>query len=416
MRSLLEVRPTNTLCARLHGVIAAVLFLSASLPLASAQNAKAAQARARLLRAEQEIKAGDFDAAAQDLRAAIAIDPRNVEAHVNLGVIAVMHNDCQSASRDFRQALAVQPSQPKAAALLAICSRRLGDPAAKSLLQASFSKLNDAPLRTQVGMELVTLYDREGDAEHAVAVLQTLVDINPDNPEILYAAQRLYRELADDTLNKLAIVAPSSARMQQVIAQRLINAGEVQAAIEHYQRALALDPHIPGVHFELAQAILESDSSSSAKQQAAQKELETAIAVDGDSASIQCKLGRIALLLSDSAAAHAHYARAFAIDPNDPEAQLGLGTVLMMANKQDEARKYLELAVHADPLNDAAHYRLAQVYRRLQLPEQAKRELDLSVKIKQTREQVAELYHQMNARPRFKGDDVPMSEPAETNQ
>jgi predicted Zn-dependent protease len=166
----------------------------------------------------------------------------------------------------------------------------------------------------------------------------------------------------------------------------------------------------------LAQAILESDSTNAATQAAAQKELETAIAVDGDSGSIQCKLGRIALLLADTGSAHTHYARAFAIDPQDPESQLGMGTVLMMTDKLDDARKYLEMAVRSDPLNDAGHYRLAQVYRRLQMVDQAKKEVGLSIEIKKTKEQVAALYRQMNERPRFKGDEVPQNAPSDTNQ
>ena len=44
-------------------------------------------------------------------------------------------------------------------------------------------------------------------------------------------AQRLYSELADDTLNKLAVVAPGSARMQQVIAERLVNGGDSNAPL-----------------------------------------------------------------------------------------------------------------------------------------------------------------------------------------
>ncbi|HYM76840.1 MAG TPA: tetratricopeptide repeat protein [Candidatus Dormibacteraeota bacterium] len=417
MRPPVDVLPTSSAAAawlsRALAVGFVVILVSA---IVWAQNTLTTEIRAHILRAEQALQSKDIESAAQEFRAVLALDSRNVEAHVNLGVIAMMHGDCQVASRDFRAALAVQPSQPKANALLAICSRRLGDPSAKVLLQGSFSKLTDASLRTQVGMELVALYDREGDAEHAVAVLQKLVGLNPDSVDILYAAQRLYRELADETLNKLAIVAPASARMQQVIAQHLINAGEVRGAINHYKRALEIDSRIPGVHYELAQAILESDSSSPAIQAAAQKEFETAIAVDGDSGSIQCKLGRIALLLADTDGAHTHYARAFAIDPQDAESQLGLGTVLMMSDKLEDARKYLEMAVRSDPLNDAGHYRLAQVYRRLQMADKAKKEVELSIEIKKTKEQVAALYRQMNERPRFKGDDGPQTGPSDTNQ
>jgi cytochrome c-type biogenesis protein CcmH/NrfG len=106
------------------------------------------------------------------------------------------------------------------------------------------------------------------------------------------------------------------------------------------------------VHFELAQAIWIRTRTIPQHRAAAQNELETAIAADGDSSSIECRLGRIALLRSDVESAHTHYARAVELNPRDPESQLGLGTVLMMSGKLQEAKKYLELAVLSDPLNE----------------------------------------------------------------
>ena len=377
---------------------------------AQTQPSNAGSVRGHIQRAEQQLRANDTDGAEREFRAVLSLDPKNVEAHVNLGVMEMMRNDCRSASKDFKQALAVQPSQARAEALVGICGWRMGEPSAKILLLKSFSKLTEVKLRVQVGMELVGVYENEGDPERAVAVLQKLVEIDPDNVEILFAAQRVYRGLADDTLNKLAVVAPGSARMQQIIAQRLINAGDVSGAIEHYKLALQIDPHLPGVHFELAQAILESNWNDPATQAAAQKELESAMAADGDSSSAQCKLGHIALLRSDLNAAHAHYARAVELNRRDPEAQLGLGTVLMMTGDSPAAKKYLELAVLSDPLNGTAHFRLARVYRDLKLTEQAQKELKLSEDIRKTKEQVAALYRQMNERPVFGRDEAPEDE------
>src|SRR5258708_3596335 len=152
-----------------------------------------------------------------------------------------------------------------------ICQARLGDPSARASLERSFLHLKDKPLRMQVGMELVSTYARQGDPEQAVPVLQKLVDLEPENADILYMAQQMYSELADDTLNKLAIVAPGSARMQQVIAERLVNAGDISGATEHYRKALEIDPHLPGVRYELAEAILESSRSDAAAQAEAEE-------------------------------------------------------------------------------------------------------------------------------------------------
>src|ERR1700722_13049701 len=112
-------------------------------------------------------------------------------------------------------------------------------------------------------------------------------------------AQRVYSELADDTLNKLAVLAPGSARMQQVLAGRLVNEGDLPGAVDHYRKALEIDPRLPGVHFELGEAILESSSASPQARAEAQKELEVAVAVDGDSSKTECEFGSIALSQSE---------------------------------------------------------------------------------------------------------------------
>jgi tetratricopeptide (TPR) repeat protein len=383
------------------------LLLTFLLETALAQPAvpKASQIRAHMQQAQAALKTKDMEVAAKEFRAVLVLDPRNAEANVDLGVIAFTQSDYRAASAHLRKALAVRPSIAQAQALLGICEKRLGDRSAQALLENSFSKLNDPKLRTQVGMELIGLYYQQGASERAVPVVQKLVDLNPDDVDILYMAQRLYGELAEDTLNKLAVLAPGSARMQQVIAQRLVNDGDLKGAIEHYKKALEINPHLPGVRYELAQAVLESSPSDPAAQTEAEKALEAAISAEGDNAKMQCALGRIALLRSDLEEAHSHYARAFALDANDSQAQLGLGRVLMTLEKPQEARKYLEMAVKSDPLNGTAHYRLALAYKRLQMTEMAQKEMHLFEEIKKTMEQVKVLYRQMNSQPRQEADE-----------
>jgi tetratricopeptide (TPR) repeat protein len=363
----------------------------------------AAAIRDHLRKAAEDLKASDPISATKEFDAVLALDPSNAEAHANLGVIAFLRRDYREAAQNLRKAVVFDPSLSKSQALLGICAARLGDPSAHVLLEKSFAKLKDKPLQLQVGMELANLYQRHGESERAVPVIQKLVDLNPDDVDILYMAQRLYRELADDTLDKLAVLAPASARMQQVIAERLVNAGDAQGAAEHYRKALDIDPKLAGLHFELAQAILESARSNPAAQVEAEKELKAAVVADGDSAGVECELGVIANLRSDVDQAYSHYARAFAMNPGSTQAQLGLGEALMTMEKPQEARKYLEMVVKADPLNTAAHYRLASTYKLLQMPEAALQEMQLFQEIKDTKDRVRALYQQMRSQYRDEG-------------
>lgn len=401
---------SRILCVRL---VVFVLTLSAGTLTVAAQAgpSHAGEIHSRLRKAAEYLKANDPDSARKELEAVLGLDPKNAEAYANLGVIAFFRHDYKNAAQYLHSALAIDPSIAKTQALLGICESRLGQPSAQGLLEKSFPKLKDKNLQLQAGMELANIYDRQGNLDHTASVMQALVSLDPDNVEVLFMAQRVYSDLADDTLNKLAILAPRSARMQQVIAERLINEGDLQGATAHYRNALQLDPRLPGVHYEIAEAILESAPTDPQAQAAAEQELQAAVKSDGDSARVECVFARIALRRSDSDGAYAHYTRALAFNPGEAEAQIGLGRLLQAEDKPQEAAKYFRMAIQSDPLNGEAHYRLASICRKLQLKDEAAREFRLFQEIKQTKADLKELYRQMHKKPPQAEEQVPDAEP-----
>jgi tetratricopeptide (TPR) repeat protein len=344
------------------------------------------------------LKANDPAKAAAAFRSALKLDPGNADAHANLGVMAFFHGDCKAAEPEFQSALRTAPDLTNALALLSICERRLGQPAAQADMETAFANLKDQKLRTQVGVQLADFYFQQGDLNHTLPIIRALVDSDPDNVDLLFFAQRIYSEMADNTLNKLALLAPDSARMQQLIAERLINAGDLTGAIEHYRNAIAADPRLPGMHFELAEALMET-SNNAETQAAASRELEAAMVTDGDSASVECALGRVAQLQAGSDAALPHYRRAYELNPNNVESQLGIAAALADQGKPEEALPYLRSAVQADPMNANAHYRLARVCHTLHLADEERQQMRLFEEMRATKDRIAQLYRQMNRRP-----------------
>ncbi len=377
---------------------------------AAAQTSKAppksATVKAHQQRAESALRANDVETAAREFQAVLALDPQNAEAHTDIGIIAFSRGDCKTASAELRDALRMSPALAKAEALLGLCLRREGDPAAVALLEKAFPKLDESKLRILTGMQLIGIYEQRGELDHAAPVVAALVDLDPDNTDLLYTAQRIYSELADDTLNKLAILAPGSARMQQVIAERLVNGGDLTNAIEHYRKARQIDPRLPGIRFELSEAILESAPNSPESQSAAEAELNEAIANEGDTAGIECELGRIARLRGDADQSYLHYGKGVALTPGNAEARIGLARILMEREKPQEALPHLRAAIAADPLNGEAHYRLATTYKMLQMPDDAQREMKLFQEIKKTKDEVGDLYRQMNRTPKPEDNDL----------
>jgi tetratricopeptide (TPR) repeat protein len=377
---------------------------------APSQPSSKALIREHLRKATEYLKANDADCAQQEFEAVLALDPKNADAHAGLGAIAFVGRDYRLASRELSKALAADPSLTRSQALLGISQRRLSDPAARASLEKSFAKLTEKNLRIQVGLELAYLYERQGELDATASVLRTLVAIDPDNANILFAAQRIYTELADNTLSKLAILAPHSALMEQTIAEHLINNGDLEGAIAHYRKALEIDPRVRGVNFELGEAILQAAPLDPATQEAAEKEFSAAMQKEGDSAKLEDQLGKIAFVQPDMDKAHEHFQRAFVLNPQDSEAQLGLGKVLVAMSKPTEALRYLRMATQSDPLNGEAHYRLAIACKRLDLQDEAEKELRLFQEIKQTKDQVRELYRQMNKKPAGLDDQAPESD------
>jgi tetratricopeptide (TPR) repeat protein len=351
---------------------------------------------ADLERAQAALRAHDAAAAQKLFAAILQLDPGNAEAHANLGVMAFFHGDCAAAEPHFRAALRAQPSLIKMKALLSVCEKQLGQPSAQADMESAFQQLQDPVLRERLGIELANLDYQRGELERTAGVLQTLLTLEPDNVDVLFFAQRVYSELADQTLNKLAVLAPGSARMEQLIAERLINAGDLKDAARHYEEALQLDPRLPGVHFELAETLLQASPGDSAVVAQATQQLEDAIKIDGDSANVECKLAQIALQQGHTQQGLADYRRAYELNPRSAEAQMGMATILERAGKDEQAAAYLRMAVAAEPFNDRAHYRLFEVDKRLHLNAEADAQLKLFVAVRAASEKVRQLYREMN--------------------
>lgn len=387
------------------------LFLSSAVALLAAQTGSVVEIRDHLRKAAEYLKQENLASAVNEFNAVLVLDPRNAQAYANLGALAFFRHNYVDASRDLKKALDIDPSLVRTQALLGICERRLGQNSAQALLEKSFPLLKDRNVQIQAGLELANIYYQQGNLDRAASTMRSLVDIAPDNVEVLYMAQRVYSDLADETLNKLALLAPGSARMQQVIAERLINEGDLKGATEHFRKALEIDPRLPGAGFELAEALLEAGPNRAESQAESENELKAVVDVEGDSARAECMFARIASRRSDLDAAFAHYSRAFSLNPGNTEAQIGLGRLLTTQGKLQDALKYLRMAVQSDPLNEEAHYRLATVCGKLQLTEESEKEFRLFREIKLARKRLQDLYGKMSRKPPGQEADFPDAEP-----
>jgi tetratricopeptide (TPR) repeat protein len=385
---------TRELALSLCAALLAVPLLCGSQAALSNQQQMESHAR----QAAEYLKENRPDLAIPEFRAIVALDPNNVDAQANLGVLLFFQGKYTDAIPQLRAALKLNSSLWKIQALLGIGEKRTGDiSAARTDLEEAFPKLQDQKVRIETGMELIEIDSAMGDLDKAAGVVSVLRGIEPTDEGLLYTAYRVYSDLAAESLLSLSIVAPNSARMHQAMAHELAKQGNNAAAIENYQAALKLDPALPGLHFELAEML--NVSSAPGDREKAEGEYKKALEVNPSDEQAERRLGDIAARRNDLQQAYERYTRAVQLRPDDAEANLGLAKVLMAMGRPQKAEPLLEHAIQLDPTSAVAHFRLSTIYRQAGRTADAKRELEEYEKYKKMKEKLEDIYQAMRLRP-----------------
>jgi tetratricopeptide (TPR) repeat protein len=354
-----------------------------------------AEVSEHMQRAQDALKAARPADAITEFTAVLAVDPKNLDARANLGVLQYFAGDYGDAIENLRAALAQKSDLVKLRALLGMAEKRNGQNAASITdLEQSFPHLAEQKLKVEAGMELIELYYGRSELPKAAEVANVLRQVKPDDPDILYTAHRIYSELADETTLALAMVAPDSARMKQLTAHELARQAKDDTAIARYREAIAIDPKRSDLHFELAEML--NSSSSESDKAAAEKQYRIALSLDPFDEKSVCRLGDAAVRRADSSGAEKYYNQALKMQPNDAEANRSLAKVLMGEHRSKEALPLLEKSLAIEPFNPSAHYRLSVLYRELGRSEDARREIAQFQKLKKMKVRLADIYQDMH--------------------
>jgi len=168
------------------------------------------------------------------------------------------------------------------------------------------------------------------DPTAAIAAYRRALELAPRIPGV---RARLGRLLADTGQPELAIAeylralrqddGRSAAEIHALLANALLATGDVPAAIEHYERALALRPERADARANLGFALLRAGRPGAARDA-----LESARAAGAEGADLEVGLAEAAARSGDAAAAIVHYRRALDADPNLVAAANNLGWIL----------------------------------------------------------------------------------------
>jgi tetratricopeptide (TPR) repeat protein len=338
------------------------------------------------------------DLAIPEFRQLVALDPGNVEALGNLGVLLFFRGDYKEALPQLQAVVKLQPGLWKLQALLGLAEEHTSDSTdARKDLEAAFPQLQDKKLQIQVGLELVGLYTGSSDLDEAARIVTVLRKAYPDNAEVLYAAYRTYSDLSGESMLALALASPDSAQMHQVLAHEELKEGNTNGAIAQFRKAIAIDPKLPGIHFELAELLNTSQDPNVKKD--AEQEYHAALIANPLDEKAECRLGDIDAGKGNTQQAFAEYSKAVEMQPDDADAKVGLAKTLIELNQLDKALQVLEQAIQLEPTNPAAHYRLSTLYKKQGRVDDAKREVELYKKFKDLKDKLRATYKDLLIQP-----------------
>lgn len=392
-------RPLNWLRSSLMAML--ILWLGAA--TCFSQSSKPAETKQQefsqhFTKAQEFLRQRRPDLAIPELEAAVRAEPDHVDAQGNLGVLLFFQNRFSEAIPHLKAAVERQPNLSKIQGLLGIAEARTLDlDAAREDLEAAFPAIQDEKFKIQAGLELVGVYTQQGDLAEAVPVISTLQKEAPENTEVMYAAYRTYAELQSQAMLSLALTAPDSAQMHEMLAHEEIKRGQTNEAVAEFRKALAINPNLPGAHFDLAELLKTSQNPAVKKE--AQREYRAALAQNPMDARAERRLGEIDAGFGNTKQAFEEYSEAVRMQPDDADANLDLAMMLIQMGQREKALPLLEKVVRQDPTIALAHLRLSQLYRRKGMTKESDREVQLYKKYTDLKTKLTASYKELQVQP-----------------
>ena len=151
-------------------------------------------------------------------------------------------------------------------------------------------------------------------------------------------------------------IYPDYAGAHNNLGNALIKKGSVDEAIAHYQRALQITPDSAEAHNNLGGALLQKGNVDEAIAH-----YQKALQINPDYAGAHNNLGNALLQRGSVDEAIAHYQRALQIAPDYAEAHNNLGGALLQKGNLDEAIAHYQKALQINPDYADAHNNLGLV-------------------------------------------------------
>jgi tetratricopeptide (TPR) repeat protein len=275
----------------------------------------------------------DFENALQPLQRSVAADSTALKPHLLLASVFVHLSQPQEAAPEWSAALKIDATNDMALHGLSRCLIDLGD------FPGEIGLLRSAKLDDQLAVDLAIAYSGTGAYDDAIRTLNTALAASPDSILLSNALVTVYMkisqtDLAERVAEKCYHAHPDDHSAQISYMRTLVYNGDWVPARPLAKQLLQEDPHSFDTLYLVG--ILERQDGNF---EAARDHLNQAVALDPSLANLRYNLGATLDRLHDPTGGVVQLREAIALGDKDPEVHFELANALRATGQTDDAAK-----------------------------------------------------------------------------
>lgn len=323
----------------------------------------AAQAKVLLQSGIDAENRHDIDHALVEFRKAAELDPASSEVLLRLGDAYMKKHDAADAIPPLKRAVELSPDSIPIHQLLGY-----------ALLAQGFAAEAIPHLEVARDPGALGIAHLENDEPaKAVVNLQSALENDPDNVDLLFYVSRAAAALGSQSTDKLLSAFPNSARAHQTRGQGYYQMKMIPEAGKEYEQAIAIRPDLPGLHLELGEIY-----AGRAEWPKAEEQFRVETKLQPGSAEAAFRLGDALVQEGKMKEAADELRRSDSLHPNMPETLYAMGRALAAADAsaaEQALTSVLKLEQNSS-LAAQADLLLASIHRKQGKSELASREME----------------------------------------
>jgi len=296
---------------------AAVIAMTGILAFSVAAQESGSGIQQHFLNAQQDQQQGLLDAAVEEYQIVLRLQPGLPEALVNLGLVYYAQAKFEDSAMVLTTVEKLRPSMRGVSLWLGIDNVRLHRPTQAVTLLRDAVRLDPTDKLAQSWLA-TALWDA-GQMDAALIQLRKASLQFPDDLDLLFARGEANGKAATQQTQQLLEESTGTALSDLIYGTHYAEDGEWIKSEGHLRRAIQRDPNLLGARIELAQIFMRQ-----LRLPEAQDQLDQALALAPQSASVLARSGELLLLLQQRAEGLRRIENAIELDRNDALDALGL--------------------------------------------------------------------------------------------